>query len=117
MLANVLKYNFFNCIPGLYSISRRIAGQECYINRREKMIYYDAERSNRRDGFISYDNLGERLVNSGKLPVYVGLDFPNDPKRVRDFLRLILRTKVSFFQAAELNGIKVRNLSRCYVDF
>jgi len=117
MYTSVAKYNIFNQIPKLHNASERIAGQTCWINRREKMICDDPERSNRRDGFIGYDNLGGKLVESGKLPAYVELHFPKEPEKVRDFFRLVLRTSVPFSQAAEINGVKIKDLSKVYVDF
>lgn len=111
-----MKYNGFIRIAELFRASRVLAGRSCLLGRDEGLTYENGERSLRRNEVVLVPYVGEKMMATGKFPDICIIDFPNEPAKVRDFLRSAIRTKMTIGQAAEKNGVRIKDLTQFYVD-
>jgi hypothetical protein len=112
MIKAIAKYNFTIWISGLHNLSRQVAGKTCFLNLLEGLSYSDPAKSLRRDGTCVLKESGNQLLKSGKFPTLTRIEFPEDPKLVRDFIRLVIRTKTPLSEAVLETRIKIEDLSR-----
>ena len=112
MLTKAKSYNFIGSpISGLWRMSARLAGKDCYLGRDGKLVYYKFDSINQRDISREVPKLGRMLAGSSNLlPPLVQITFPKDPAQVREFFRFTIRTAVPIYRAAALTGVKIENL-------
>lgn len=60
--------------------------------------------------------IGRQLIDSAKFPKLTRIEFPKEPGNIRDFIRSVIRTKMSIEHAATENGVGIEDLSRFYVN-
>ncbi|HTY13674.1 MAG TPA: hypothetical protein VMD02_05755 [Candidatus Omnitrophota bacterium] len=112
MIASIGKYNFLTGIPGLRLASHCLTGRTCLLESVNGLSFFDPMRSIRHDGCCTFAGLGRQLLASGKFTSLSRIIFPGNPKMVREFVRLVVRTDTSLARAAEATGVKVEDLSR-----
>jgi len=112
MITGIVKYNPFKWISSLRLISEDIAGKKCFLDRRNGLHYYDSNKSLRKDGACVEMALGKSLMDSGKFPRMSKITFPRCSVQVRDFIRLVVRTRKSLYEAAADTGTGIEDLSK-----
>lgn len=103
----IRKHNLLSPINGLWEISRQLSGQKLFLCSKG-FTHEDPKYSLWNNNAFFLQDFARTLFASGKFPYAVLLSFPKDQKRIRDFFRDIIRTKIPFNKAACRNWIGIK---------
>ena len=108
------KFNPFRSIPELWGYSRILAGKTFYLSYGGWLRHTNPLTEGWGEGPGVLRPMGRILENTGKFGKLSQIVFPKKAAQVRNFIRLVTRTRVSAIEAARLSGGKLTDLSRKY---
>jgi|GEM_PF-4947763 len=110
-LTRICKYNVLIRIPGLEETSLKLAKKGLYLKDGGTLVAprFPGTPMGRSRVF---KRIGRQLWKTGKFSALTRIDFPEDPARIRNFIRLVVRTKATVEEAARATGVEVEDLSR-----
>ena len=111
-LTNIRKYNVFIRIPRLEETSIKLAGKGLYLRNNGTFVDHATSTGKFNKGKRIFKRIGRQLWKTGKFPILTRIGFPKDPAKIRDFIRLVVRTKATAAEAARATSVEVEDLSR-----
>ena len=111
---NIAKFNLFRSVPELWGDSRILAGKTYYLSYGGWLRPKNPLTEGWGDGPCVLRPIGRILESTGKFGKLSKIIFPANAAQVRNFIRLVTRTRLSAVEAAQLSGSLLIDLSAEY---